>query len=382
MSYTAAFGGRFVSEILTPHLQQLERTWDAQQDEILSTISAVAGDSIQRGRQIVKPAPALLELFPNGERIYLLQSNTAPFGTESWALAVCHALLARKTGRRSVIGVTAEGHFGLALAAACKALDLNCTLYMGNRDYKESAMDPLAYELGIPVEKIHTWAGHFEEACTEALRAYCGNAGDTYFAIGSPIGPAPYPAIAENVLSACAQVYLSHIKERFDVVVGSSGVEAFPAAILQKLGDCRLVLAESHTRGLTKGTDGVIHGMYSLLLRDEKGLVTRAEAGSAALRYNAALPSNAALYREKAIQPISVTEQEAAAVKKDASELLGHDIGETAAYTLAAAVKYAASNPEGKGKTLLIDLPTADRLIADCAGLFDNLSAGGGKKHA
>lgn len=322
------FGRRYVSEVLNPFICNVDNAWEKFSAEILAEITSDAKEN----SNAVTPAPPLATAWGK-ENVSILNIDIAEI------TAKCHVQLAVKMNCNQVIGVAAEDKFAKCLAKYCETYHLKCLLYMGGKDFNESSIK----NTKINIKAVRTPEGHYEQALTEALRNYTGSDEKTYLAIGSAIGPHPYPQIYIDAITA----YVEKLNiQPFDTVIGVSGVESIPAPILQKLGKT-IVLAEAeNAQTLSKGVEGILHGMLTLLLRDNNGQITTANAISSAMRYPAAVPVNADYYKNDKLKVVSVSDDEALNVIKTTpfTELTNKQ-----AYACAAAKKFA-------GKNILIDI--------------------------
>ena len=300
MRENTPFGKVFVSEIYMPFLKDLEKAWQDYKKEILAEISSITHHTIKGGRQLLMSATPFIESNP---QIYYLKSDQAPFGSEAWSLAVCHGLLAKVMGKEVVICPTAYGHFALAVHGVCTNLGLECEIFMGSQDAEKSNFLVHANGRNIKVHQVHRRTGTYDEALTEAMRTCCGDIDRFYLSLGSAIGPAPYPQIADEVFDAVVRSYLPHVTEQFDLIIGSSGVEMLPGKALSQFGQegSKVVLEESSSGNLSNGVCGIVHGMYTTVLRNEKGIITPGVAQSNGLSIAFNLPGNAQCYEEGAV---------------------------------------------------------------------------------
>ena len=297
------FGKVFVSEIYMPFLKELERTWQDYKQDIITEITSITLNTIEGGRQLLMSAAPFIEKNPKAD---YLRSDQAPFGSEAWSLAVCHGLLAKIMGRKVVICPTAQGHFALAMDAVCNKLGLECEIFIGSQDAEKSNFLAYAKDLNLKIHQVHRRTGTYDEALTEAMRTCCGDIDLFYLSLGTAIGPAPYPQIACEVFDAVVGSYPSEVKEQYDLVIGSSGVEVLPAKALKGFAKegSKVVLEENSSGNLSNGVEGIVHGMYTLVSRNEKGIITPGDAASRGLSIAFNLPSNAQLYKEGIIDVI------------------------------------------------------------------------------
>src|SRR5207248_119832 len=192
------YGGRYVPETLIPALDELETAWaEARSDP------GFRGElDLLLGEYVGRPTPihdALRLSEAAGTRVVLKREDLLHTGAHKINNAIGQALLARKMGKRRVIAETGAGQHGVAAATVCALLGLECVVYMGTEDMRRQRPNVERMSLlGAEVRPVEAGARTLKEAVSEAIRDWVANVADTYYLIGSAVGPAPYPAIVRD----------------------------------------------------------------------------------------------------------------------------------------------------------------------------------------
>jgi tryptophan synthase beta chain len=324
-----AFGGFYVSELLIPALEQLERAWlDACADP---AYAAELGELLRRwaGRPTpLCPAPRLsAEL---GFELLLKREDLLHGGAHKTNHAVGQALLARRMGKRRLIAETGAGQHGVATAMAAALFGLEAVIYMGEKDVARQAPNVRRMELfGARVVPVRAGSRSLKDAINEALRAWTERLADTFYVFGTVAGPHPYPALVrglQRVIGDELRAELLRDRGRLPDAVyacvggGSNAIGAFAAF----LDDAAVALvgvepagrgldSGAHGAALARGRPGVLHGAHSMLLQDADGQVLEAHSVSAGLDYPGVGPEHAALQASGRVRYTSATDAEALA---------------------------------------------------------------------
>jgi len=322
------YGGRFVSETLIAALDELEAAYPRIQAsaefrrELDDLLSAYAG----------RPTPVTLARRMSedlgGAAIYLKREDLAHTGAHKINNVLGQCLLARNMGKPRVIAETGAGQHGVATATACALFGLECAVYMGEEDVERQALNVFRMELlGATVYPVTSGSKTLKDATNEALRDWVTNVRNTYYCIGSVMGPHPYPLIVRDFqrvigLEARAQMQeiVGHAPDALVACVGggSNAIGLFHP-FLEDDG-VRMIGVEAagegldsgrHGAALCAGVPGVLHGMRSLLLSDDDGQIFPAHSISAGLDYPGAGPEHAFLRDEGRAEYVSVTDEEA-----------------------------------------------------------------------
>jgi len=307
-----AYGGRYVPEVLIAALEELEQAYPritqsrefcAELDDLLATYA---------GRPTPLTFARRMTADLGGARIYLKREDLAHTGAHKINNVIGQCLLARYMGKRRVIAETGAGQHGVATATACALLDLDCEVYMGEEDVERQALNVFRMELlGARVHPVSSGSKTLKDAINEAMRDWVTHIRDTYYCIGSVMGPHPYPTMVrdfQRVIGVEARQQILHVEGRLpDVLVacvggGSNAMGLFHPFIeddgvqmigVEAAGDG--VESGRHAAALSAGTAGVLHGMRSLVLSDDDGQIFEAHSVSAGLDYPGVGPEHAYL---------------------------------------------------------------------------------------
>ncbi|MGO8946668.1 MAG: tryptophan synthase subunit beta [Ktedonobacterales bacterium] len=305
------FGGRFVPESLMAALIELEEAYASARADAGFKATLAGLESTYSGR----PTPLYFaERLSKraGARLYLKREDLAHTGAHKINNALGQGLLAERMGKRRVIAETGAGQHGVAAATVCAKLGLECVVYMGEEDIRRQSHNVFRMKLlGASVRSVNTGSRTLKDAINEAMRDWVTNVENTYYLIGSAVGPHPYPRMVRDFQSVIGQEARAQALEIFgclpDIVVacvggGSNAIGLFyPFA-----GDesVRLIGVEAggsgiatgrHAATLVAGRPGVLHGALSYLLQDEDGQVNLTHSISAGLDYPGVGPEHSYL---------------------------------------------------------------------------------------
>jgi tryptophan synthase beta chain len=322
-----AFGGRYVPETLIPALDELEAAYDAarQDASFRAELDGLLETYVGRPSPL-SDAPRLSERV--GAPIYLKREDLNHTGAHKINNTVGQVLLARRMGKRRVIAETGAGQHGVATATVCARFGLQCVVYMGEEDMRRQELNVFRMRLmGADVVPVSAGTRTLKDATSEAIRDWVTNVTDSYYIIGSVVGPAPYPRIVRDFQAVIGKEAREQMLERTgrlpkSVVAcvggGSNAMGAFHAFI-DDVG-VELIGVEAagagldtgrHAASLSRGTPGVLHGALSYLLQDESGQVHPAHSISAGLDYPGVGPEHAYLKRTGRATYLAVTDDEA-----------------------------------------------------------------------
>ncbi len=297
------FGGRFVPETLVPACEELEIAFrDAWTDptfrsEYETILKEYAG----------RPTP-VTECFRLSERlgvrVFLKREDLAHTGSHKINNVIGQALLAKRMGKRRIIAETGAGQHGVATATACALLGLECVVYMGAVDVERQALNVFRMKLlGAEVRPVHSGSRTLKDAVNDAMRAWLAEVEDTYYLLGSVMGPHPYPWMVrefQRILGDEARVQIRAILggKDPDYVMACVGGGSNAAGIFGGFVDTNAKLIGVEPEGgaaVGHGVPGIVHGMKSFLLQDEFGQVLEAHSISAGLDYPGVGPEHAHL---------------------------------------------------------------------------------------
>jgi tryptophan synthase beta chain len=322
-----AFGGRYVPETLIPAIDELERAYeDARRDP---AFEAELTDMLTNyvGR------PSALSSAPRfsdhvGAQVWLKREDLNHTGAHKINNTVGQVLLARRMGKQRIIAETGAGQHGVATATVCARFGLECVVYMGEEDMRRQALNVFRMRLlGASVIGVSSGTKTLKDATTEAIRDWVTNVRDTYYIIGSVVGPAPYPRMVRDFQSIIGREARAQLLERTGrlpktvvacVGGGSNAMGTFHAFVDDP--GVELVGVEAagegldsghHSASLSRGRPGVLHGSLSYLLQDEHGQVHPAHSISAGLDYPGVGPEHAYLKDTGRAEYVAVSDRQA-----------------------------------------------------------------------
>src|SRR5258706_2526420 len=212
--YFGPFGGRFVPETLVEPVEELERAYFAARDDpgFKAELSRLLKDYVGRPTPISE-ARRLTEAF-GGARIFLKREDLTHTGAHKINNALGQALLAVRIGKRRIVAETGAGQHGVATATACALLGLDCHVYMGTEDMDRQALNVFRMRLlGAEVCRVDAGSRTLKDAINEAMRDWVTNVGDTYYLLGSVLGPHPYPLMVREFQSVIGREARAQILE-------------------------------------------------------------------------------------------------------------------------------------------------------------------------
>ncbi|HLJ38257.1 MAG TPA: tryptophan synthase subunit beta [Steroidobacteraceae bacterium] len=357
------FGGRYVPETLIPALERLERGVREHlsardfQEELARELASWVGRPTA-----LTHATRLSARW--GASVWLKREDLAHTGAHKINNATGQALLARRLGARRVVAETGAGQHGVASAAACARFGLPCTVYMGSIDMERQAPNVGRMRLlGAEVVPVTSGDRTLRAAIDEALRAWVSDPLDTYYLLGSVVGPHPYPYLVRELQAvigreARAQM-LSATGKLPDALIacvggGSNSIGAFHAFIPDAAVEIIGIEAGGRGAGLGEnaatvafGRPGVLHGTYSMLLQDENGQIQETHSVSAGLDYPGVGPEHALLAAVGRVSYQTASDAEALAGVKALSECEGILPALESAHALAGAERWARAHPGG-----------------------------------
>ena len=338
------YGGRYVPETLIPALEALDA---AVQDAW--TDAAFLAD-LERLRRDVIGRPSLLTYASRltdalgGARVYLKREDLNHTGAHKINNTVGQALLAQRMGKRRVVAETGAGQHGVATATAAALFGLDCVVYMGEEDVRRQELNVVRMRLlGAEVRPVTSGTRTLKDATNEAIRDWVTNVRDTFYVLGSVVGPHPYPRLVRDLQSVIGfetmdQLEVAEGRRVPDLAVacvggGSNAIGLFaPFAYLPPAERPELVGVEAAGRGLGSGAHaasisagrrGVLHGALMYLLHDEDGQVSPAHSVSAGLDYPGVGPEHAYFADEGIARYVAVDDDAALAAFRRVAELEG-----------------------------------------------------------
>lgn len=263
-----------------------------------------------------------------GTKIYLKREDLNHTGAHKINNVIGQILLAKRMGKKKVIAETGAGQHGVATATGAALFDMECTVFMGEEDMKRQELNVIRMEmLGAKVVCVRSGSNTLKDATNEAIRTWSKTSEDTFYVIGSAVGPYPYPKIVKEFQSVISreakQQFLAAEHRLPDVVMacvggGSNSIGMF-ADFIEETG-VELIGVEAagkgietgeHAAAMALGEIGTLHGMCSYLLQDENGNIQLAHSISAGLDYPGVGPEHAYLKDTKRAEYVSITDKEA-----------------------------------------------------------------------
>lgn len=337
-AYFGKFGGQFVPETVMSALIELEEAYEkiAKSNEFKSELNGLLKDYVGRPSPLYH-AKRLSEHY--GHDIYLKREDLNHTGAHKINNALAQALLAKKMGKTKIMAETGAGQHGVATATAAALLGLECDVYMGECDTKRQALNVYKMELlGANVVPISDGLGTLKEATTAAIQAWVNEIESRFYVIGSAVGPHPYPKIVrdfQTVIGSEAKVQLEEIGVKPDYIIacvggGSNAIGIFSAFIDDPSVNIIGIEAAGlgietkyHAATLTKGNEGIIHGMKTIVLQDEFGMILPVHSISAGLDYPGVGPEHAHLQDIGRVSYYAVSDDECINALKLLSKLEG-----------------------------------------------------------
>ena len=322
------YGGQFVPETLMHPLEELVAAYDeARRDpSFQSEIARLLREYVGRPTPLFYAARLSERL--GGARIFLKREDLCHTGAHKINNAIGQALLAQRMGKRRIIAETGAGQHGVATATVCALMGLDCVVYMGTEDMRRQALNVFRMRLlGAEVVGVEAGSRTLKDAINEALRDWVTNVADTYYLLGSALGPHPYPTMVRDFQSVIGREARAQILEQEgrlpDLLIacvggGSNAIGLFYEFIGDEqvkmigveAGGHSLNLGE-HAARFSGGKPGVLQGTRSYILQDEGGQVALTHSVSAGLDYSAIGPEHAYLHDTGRIDYTSASDAEA-----------------------------------------------------------------------
>ncbi|MBS3973280.1 MAG: tryptophan synthase subunit beta [Actinobacteria bacterium] len=332
LGFFGAYGGAYVPETVLPALHELTDAYKAACEDPLfeERLDELRCDYIGRVTPLYS-AKNLASSVGLGE-VLLKREDLCHTGAHKINNTIGQCLLATRMGKRRVIAETGAGQHGVATATAAALFGLECVVFMGEEDIRRQALNVYKMKLlGAEVVPVTDGAGTLADAVTAALRHWVERVQDTFYVLGSALGPHPYPMMVRDFQSVIGLEIIDQLNGRgiyeVDAVVaciggGSNAVGTFFPFVLSRslMGTPLLIGAEAAGEGLasgktgaaiTLGQPGVMHGFHSYLLQDERGNPLEAYSISAGLDYPGVGPEHAAWHDAGIVRYEAATDEEA-----------------------------------------------------------------------
>lgn len=326
--YFGEYGGKFVPEILIPAIEELEIAYEETLNDPVfqKEYHDLLREYVGRPTKLTY-ANRLTEYYGKA-KIYLKREDLCHTGAHKINNAIGQLLLARKMGKSRIIAETGAGQHGVATATACAKFGFDCVIYMGAEDMERQKLNvDRMHLLGAEVREVTSGSQTLKDATNEAIRDWVTNVDDTFYIIGSVVGPHPYPMMTRNfqrVIGDETKDQLKRVEGKLPnymvacVGGGSNAIGFFYPFIEDE--DVKMIGLEAAGLGvdtdqtaatLTKGTRGVLHGSLSYLLQSDEGQIQLAHSISAGLDYPGIGPEHSYLHDTKRVHYYAITDAEA-----------------------------------------------------------------------
>ena len=384
--YYGQFGGAFIPELLFPNIKELEDNY----------LEIIYSDDFQKeykyllDQYVGRPTPLYLSKGlskKHNASIYLKREDLCHTGAHKVNNTIGQILLAKHLGKKRIIAETGAGQHGVATATVCALMDLECIVFMGEVDIERQAPNVARMKmLGASVVPAKSGSKTLKDATNEAIRDWIGNPEETYYLIGSVVGPHPYPDMVARLQAVISEEIKEQLlaqtgNENPDTVVacvggGSNAAGAFYHYLENE--DVELVAVEAAGLGVNSGESaatsqlgevGVIHGSKTILMQDEFGQIIEPYSISAGLDYPGVGPLHAYLYESKRATFLNATDQEALDAAYELSRVEGIIPALETAHALAALDKMDII----EGQVIVVNL--SGRGDKDLQTYIDNLKS-------
>lgn len=338
--YYGEFGGAYVPEILHRCVEELQNVY---LDVLESESFRNEYDNLLRN-YVGRPSPLYLAQRLSGKygcKIYLKREDLNHTGAHKINNAIGQVLLARRMGKSRIIAETGAGQHGVATATVCALMGMECIVYMGQTDVERQHINVEKMRmLGATVQPVTSGNMTLKDATNEAIRDWCCHPSDTYYVIGSTVGPYPYPDMVARLQSVISEEIRKQLlqqegREYPDYLMACVGGGSNAAGTIYHYLDderVKIVLAEAGGLGIDTpmsaatihlGRKGIIHGARTLVMQDEDGQIQEPYSISAGLDYPGIGPLHANLAHERRATVLAVNDDEALAAAYELTRLEG-----------------------------------------------------------
>ena len=379
LGHWGPYGGRFVPETLMAPLEELMVAYESARSdaEFQTELNSLLHD--YAGRPTALFFAKRLTEHCGGARIYLKREDLLHTGAHKINNTLGQILLARRMGKQRIIAETGAGQHGVATATVCALFGLQCVVYMGAEDMRRQALNVFRMELlGAEVREVDAGSRTLKDAINEALRDWVTNVGDSYYLLGSALGPHPYPVMVrdfQSVIGREAREQIMNAEGRLpDCLIacvggGSNSIGLFHPFLADE--SVRMIGVEAGGLGSALGEHaarfnragggraGVLQGTMSYVLQDERGQVATTHSISAGLDYPSIGPEHAFLHDEGRVEYTSVSDEAALRAFQTLSKLEGIIPALESAHAVAHAMKVAR------------EMTSAEMMIVNLSGRGD-----------
>lgn len=358
-------GGQYMPETLMNAVLELEAAYEKYKNDpdFKAELAQLYREYANRPSRLYYAEKMTRDL--GGAKIYLKREDLNHTGAHKINNVLGQILLAQKMGKKRVIAETGAGQHGVATATAAALMNMECVVYMGQEDCERQKLNVFRMELlGAKVVPVTSGTGTLKDAVNEALRVWTAQVEDTYYVLGSVMGPHPYPEIVRDFQKIIGEEIREQMLEKEgrlpDVLIacvggGSNAIGMFYDFIPEK--QVRLIGVEAAGLGvdnpknaatIANGTLGIFHGMKSYFLQDEYGQIAPVYSISAGLDYPGIGPEHAYLHDIGRAEYVSATDDEAVQALTYLSRTEGIIPAVESAHALAHAIRLAPTLPKDK----------------------------------
>lgn len=352
------FGGQYVPETLMNTLAELEKAYKeyCSTDEFKNEYMRYMKQYVGRPSVLYYAESMTKKL--GGAKVYLKREDLNHTGAHKINNAIGQVLLAKHMGKTKVIAETGAGQHGVATATVAALFGMECEVYMGVEDIERQKLNVFRMELlGAKVIPVSSGTGTLKDATNEAIRTWAARAEDTFYIIGSVVGPHPYPTMVrdfQRIIGDETRKQILEMEGRLPNKVfacvggGSNSMGMFYPFLEDK--DVELIGVEAaglgietgeHAAAFASGRTGILHGMKTTLLQDEDGLIKPVYSISAGLDYPGVGPEHAYLHEIGRVNYISATDKEAIDAFQFLCKVEGIMPAIESSHALAKAIEYA-----------------------------------------
>lgn len=334
------FGGMYIPELLVAPVNNLVSAWTKAKNELAFQEKLTTILQNYAGRPTALTEVPSFAAKINGPRIFLKREDLLHTGAHKLNNALGQCLLAKEMGKTRIIAETGAGQHGVATAAACAHLGLECVVYMGSKDLQRQAPNVLRMQLmGAQVVPVEQGSATLKDAVNEALRDWSESFSNTHYCLGSVLGPHPFPEMVATLQAVigkeCHEQCLQQIGTQPNIVIaciggGSNAIGIFSGFLFANHVRMIGVEAGGHGRQLGEhaarfytATPGILHGCYTYILQDQYGQIAPTSSIAAGLDYAAIGPQHAQLFKNLRVEYVAASDDEALAALK----LLAHTEG-------------------------------------------------------
>jgi tryptophan synthase beta chain len=322
------FGGKYIPETLVPAIEELEESYKKFTND--SYFKKELKDYLENyaGRPTPLYLAKNLTEYVGGAKIYLKREDLLHGGAHKTNNTLGQCLLAKKMGKKRIIAETGAGQHGVGTALASAVLGLECEIYMGLKDTERQKLNVFRMKLlGAKVHSVKSGTQTLKDAINEALRDWITNVENTYYVIGSVVGPHPYPMIVRDFQSIIGKEIKKQIRKINGTLPnaivacvggGSNAIGSFYPFIGDQEVSLYGIEAEGsgiktgkHSATLAAGSTGILHGMQTYLLQDKMGQISTTHSISAGLDYPGVGPEHSYLKEIKRVNYKSCTDDDA-----------------------------------------------------------------------